>query len=171
MLWTDLSCNLYSYSSETNLQRQWSHVNFTFSLFCSIFFMFENKNKNYLNTTTMLGNGAEFLLSPNFKRHLMKRISDFQYMKSWNRLVSVLVGKSMTIAPPPRQTCLFNSLSNCSSIRRINKYILIVPILKQSIFFFCIVFFAFVIFVCRTWIKIEFEFFVQLIKKRLRCCS
>ena len=30
----------------------------------------------YLNITIQLGNGAEFLLSPNFKRPFIKRISD-----------------------------------------------------------------------------------------------
>lgn len=54
----------------------------------------------FLNITTIDGNGAEFFQSPNFKRHLIKRISDFFQIKSWNRLVSVLAGKSITTTPP-----------------------------------------------------------------------
>ena len=57
----------------------------------------------FLNITTIDGNGAEFFQSPNFKRHLIKRISDFFQIKSWNRLVSVLAGKSITTTPPPSQ--------------------------------------------------------------------
>lgn len=54
----------------------------------------------FLNITTIDGNGAEFFDQPNFKRHLTKRISDFFRIKSWNRLVSVLAGKSITTTPP-----------------------------------------------------------------------
>src|SRR5690606_41908574 len=51
------------------------------------------------NITTALGNGAEFLLSPNFKRPLTSLISPFiQY--SCHHLVSVLAGnKQTTVAP------------------------------------------------------------------------
>jgi hypothetical protein len=70
--------------------------------------------------------------------------------------------------PPPRQTRLLNSFSNSSTVWRIDKSILIISILFQSIFLLCKVFFAFVIVVCRAGIKIKLKFFVQNIKKSLR---
>ena len=114
----------------------------------------------FLNITTIDGNGAEFFQSPNFKRHLIKRISDFFQIKSWNRLVSVLAGKSITTTPPPRKKSLLNSVFDFASIWWIAKNVFMIPTLFQSVNFFCEILFTFVIFWISTRIKCEFEFLI-----------
>ena len=53
-----------------------------------------------LNTTIILGNGAEFLLSPNFNLPRINLISALPYIKSWNHFVSVLAGSNITTLAP-----------------------------------------------------------------------
>lgn len=53
-----------------------------------------------LKTTIILGNEAEFLLSPNFNLPLINLILALSYMYWWNHEVSVREGISITIVTP-----------------------------------------------------------------------